>query len=72
MREIIHFFTILVDKFERNRLHRRFRCRWNYNIQANFKEIGCALIDVAYDVDRWWTIVNTVISIRILCKAGNI
>jgi hypothetical protein len=38
------------------------------NIKMDFKEIGCSgvdWIDLAWDGDRWRTVVNTVMNLRV-------
>ena len=44
------------------------RRRWKDNIKLDLQEVGCEridLIDVAQDRDRWWTLVNAVMNLRV-------
>jgi hypothetical protein len=56
-------YRILVGK--PNGTHRR---RWEYTIKMDFQESDWGRmhwIDVAYDGDRWWALVNAVMNFRI-------
>jgi hypothetical protein len=41
---------------------------WEHNIKINLQEVGCGgtdWIDLAQDRDRWWALVNAVMSLRV-------
>jgi hypothetical protein len=49
------------------------RRRWKDNIKMDLKEMGregVDWIDVFQDRDKWWTIVNTVINLRVPYNVG--
>jgi len=51
----------------------RPRRRWEDNIKMDFKEVvgGCGdWMELAYDRDRWRTLVSTVMNIRVPKKCG--
>jgi hypothetical protein len=57
-----------VRKPEGKRPLARPRRRWLVNIKINLREIGCDgmdWIDLAQDRDRWGTLVNTVMNLRV-------
>ena len=61
-------YKVLVGKPEGKRPLGRLRRRWEDNIQKDFKEVGCTgmdWIELAQDRDRWWTIVNAVMNLRV-------
>jgi hypothetical protein len=68
-------YSILVGETERKRPLGRLRHRWKENIRMDLREIGYGNVDWIYlvqDRDQRWALVNTVMSIRVLSKAGNI
>jgi len=47
---------------------RRPRRRWVDNIRMALQEVGCGYMDwigLAQDRDRWWTLVNAVMNLRV-------
>jgi hypothetical protein len=54
----------------------RHRRRWEGNIKYScIQEVGCGgmdWIDLALDGDRWRTLVNTVMNLRVPQNAGNL
>jgi hypothetical protein len=62
-------YNVLVGKPDRSRLLRRPRCKWAHNIKIGLREIGFGCVDwivLAQDRDRWWTLVNTIMNLRVL------
>jgi hypothetical protein len=60
---------ILIGKPEGNRPLGRLRSRWEDNIKMDFREIvweAVGWIHLTQDTDRWHTIVNTLIYLRVL------
>jgi len=58
----------LVGKSEGKRPVRRPRHRWEDSIKMDLQEVGCGgmdWIDLAQDRDRWWTLVNAVMNLRV-------
>jgi hypothetical protein len=58
----------LVGKPEEKRPLGRPRCRWEYNIKIAVQEVGCGSMDwieLAQDRDRWRTLVNVVMNLRV-------
>jgi hypothetical protein len=58
----------LVGKPERKRPLGRPRCRWEDKIKMDIHEVGCGVMDwigLAQDRDRWRTLVNTVMNLRV-------
>ena len=52
----------------------RPRRRWEDNIKMDLQEVGWGgmdLIDLAQDSDRWLTLVNAVMNLRVPLNAGN-
>jgi hypothetical protein len=59
---------VLVGKPDGKRPLRRPRCKWEDNIQMDLQEVGCGGMDwigLAQDRDRWRTIVNAVLNLRV-------
>jgi len=59
---------VLVGKPEGKRPLGRPRRRWEDNIRMDLREVGCGIgewMELAQDRDRWRTIVNTVMNIRV-------
>ena len=57
-----------VGKLEGKRPPRRPRCRWEDNIEVDLQEVGYGVmdwIDLAQDRDRWRTLVNAVMNLRV-------
>jgi hypothetical protein len=68
MGEVRGAYNILVGKPEGRRPLERPRRRWEENIKMNLGEIGFGDVDwihFARDRDRWWALVNTVMSLRV-------
>jgi hypothetical protein len=58
----------MVGKPERKRPLGRLRRRWVDNIKMDLREGGWSCmdwIDLAKDIDQWWTLVNTVMNRRV-------
>jgi hypothetical protein len=67
-REKRNAYRILVGKPEGKRTLGRPRRRWVYNIKMDLREIGwngMDWIDMAEDRDRWRSLVNTVMNLRV-------
>ena len=61
-------YKILVGKPEGKRPLERPRRRWEDNIKMDLQEVGCGdmdWIELAQDWDRWWTLVNVVMNLRV-------
>jgi hypothetical protein len=61
-------YRVLVQKPEGKRLLGRPRPRWEDNIKMDLQELGCRGLDwmqVAQDRDRWRTVVNAVMNLRV-------
>jgi hypothetical protein len=61
-------YRVLVRKPERKRPLGRPRRRWEDNIKVDLQEVGCwdmAWIDLSHDRDRWRTLVNGVMNLRV-------
>jgi len=61
-------YRILVRKPEGKRPLGRPKCRWEDNIKMVLQEVGCEgmdWIELAQDRDRWRTLVNAVMNLRI-------
>ena len=44
------------------------RHRWKNNIKIDLQEVGCGCMDwieLAQDMDRWWTLVTAVMNLRV-------
>ena len=67
-------YRVLVGKPEEKIQLGRHRYRWEDNIKMDLQEVGCGgmnWIELAQDRDRWRTLVNAVMNIRVLQNAGN-
>jgi len=72
--ENIGVYRVLVGKPEWNKPLGRSRRRWEENIKIDLQEVGSNVmdwIDVAEDRDRWRTLVNAVMNLRVPWSAGN-
>ena len=52
----------------RERTLGRHMRRWDDNIKMNLQEVGCVCmewIELAQDRDRWWSLVNAVVNLRV-------
>ena len=61
-------YRVLVGKPERRSPLGRPRCRWVYNIRMDLQDVGCGYMDwigLAWDRDRWRTIVSAVMNLRV-------
>jgi len=61
-------YRVLVGKPGGKRPLGRPRRRWEGNIKMGLQEVGCGdrdWIGLAQDRDRWWTLVNTVMNLRV-------
>jgi hypothetical protein len=61
-------YRVLMGKSEGKRPLGRPRCRWEDNIKMNLQEVGCGGMDwivLAQDRDRWRTLVNAVMNLRV-------
>jgi len=59
---------VLVGKRKRKRPLGRPRRRWEDNIKMDLQEVGCGRmdwIDMTQDRDRWRTLVNAVMNLRV-------
>jgi hypothetical protein len=59
---------VLMEKPERKRPLGRLRLRWEDNIEMDLQEVGCGSMDwieLAQDKDRWRTLVNALINLRV-------
>jgi hypothetical protein len=68
LRERRGVYRVLVGKPERKRLLGRPKHRWKDKIKMDLQEVGCGymdLIKLAQDKDRWWALVNVVMSLLI-------
>jgi hypothetical protein len=67
-------YIIFVGKPEGKGPLGRRRRRWEVNIKLDLRDIGCKVVAwryLAQDRDRWWVLVNTVMSLLVLLKVGN-
>ena len=61
-------YRVLVGKPERKRPLGRPRLIWEDNIKMDLQDVGCGgmgWIDLAQKRDRWWTLVNAIMNIRV-------
>jgi hypothetical protein len=61
-------YRVLVGKPEGKRPLGRLRRRWDNNIEIVLQDVGCGgmeWIELAQYMDRWWTLVNAVINLRV-------
>ena len=61
-------YRILLGKLEGRRPLERPRRRWVDNIRMDLQEVGCGYMDwigLAQDTDRWRTVVNVVMNLRV-------
>ena len=61
-------YRVLVGEHEGKRPFGRLRCRWEDNIKMDFQKVGCRgmdWIELAQDMDRWRTVVNAVMNVRV-------
>ena len=67
-------YRVLVGKPEGKRPLGRPRSRWVDNIRLDLQEVGCGYMDwigLAQHRERWRTLVNAVMNIRVPWNAGN-
>jgi len=61
-------YKVLVGKTEGKRQLGRSKHRWEDNIKMDLQEVGCGNVDwteLAQDRDRWRTLVNAVMNLRV-------
>jgi len=61
-------YRVLVGKPEGKKPLGRPRRRWDDNIKVDLQEVGCGgmdWIELAQDKDRWRTLVNAVMNLRV-------
>jgi ribosome biogenesis protein Nip4 len=66
--EVRGTYNILVGRPEGRKPLGRLRHRWEDNIEMELREIGFGVVDwihLAQDRDRWRSLVNTVMSLRV-------
>jgi hypothetical protein len=74
MGEVRGAYNILVGRPDGRRPLGRPRCKWEYNIKMNLREIGFGDVDwirLARNRDTWWAIVNMVMNLRVTQNVGN-
>ena len=67
-------YRVLVGKLEGKRPLERTRRRWEDNIKVDLQEVECGgmyWIELAQFRDRWRTLANAVMNLRISQNAGN-
>jgi hypothetical protein len=68
-------YRLLVEKPEGRRPLGRPRCRWLDNIRIDLVEVGWGDVDwigLAQNRDRWRTLVNSVLNLRVPSNAGKV
>jgi hypothetical protein len=68
MGEVRSAYNILVGRPEGRRPPGRHRNRWEDNIKMDLREIGFGDVDcihLAWDRDRWWALVNTLMNLQV-------
>jgi len=68
MGEEMEVYRVLVGKPEGRRPLERPRRRWVDNIRTDLQKVGCGYMDwigLAQDRDRWRTLVNAVMNLRV-------
>ena len=68
-------YRVLVGKPEGKGPLGRPRRRWDGKIKMDLQEVGCGWMDwieLAQDRDRWRTLVNAVMNLRVPWNAGNL
>jgi len=61
-------YRLLLGKRDGKRPLGRPERRWEDNIKMDLREVGCGgmdWIELAQDRDRWWTLVNAVMNLRV-------
>ena len=61
-------YRVLVGKSEGKKPLGRPRHKWEDNIKMDLQEVGCDgmdWIDLAWDRERWWALVSTVMNLRV-------
>jgi hypothetical protein len=67
-------YRLLVGKPEGKSPLGRPRRRWEDNVRIDLQEVGCGgmdWIELTQDRYRWRAVVNAVMNLRVLYKAGN-
>jgi len=66
--EVRNAYKILAGKPQGKRLSGRHRRRWEDNIRMDLMEVGWECVDwihVGKDRNHWWSLVNTVMNLRV-------
>lgn len=74
MREKTNSYRVLMGKRGGKRSLERLRYKLEDNIEMDVTEIRWYFVDCLYLVqnrDKWWVLVNTVMSLWVLYNAGN-
>ncbi|KAJ4428525.1 hypothetical protein ANN_24569 [Periplaneta americana] len=69
MRESRNAYRVLVGRPEEKRPSGRPRCRWEYNIKMDLRQVGYDgrdWINIAQDRDRWRAYVRTAMNLRVV------